>query len=101
MSNSANQQDPTIAAALIELGNVKGQLTAIAAMIQQGCEATHHRIDDMRVAIDGRLLNIESRLGRVEGNERRSAINMATLGAGGGALVAAGIELVRNLWPGH
>jgi hypothetical protein len=98
MSDIAN------AAVLSELGQVKGQLQMMTAMIQQNHESTHQRINDFRHAIEGRIDSVEARIGAVEGridtvdkNERGTALRAAGAGGVSAAIVAGAIEALKML----
>ena len=89
--------DPTDVqiASLQLLAEVKWQLASISLLIQNCLSATHQRIDDLRKTVEDRFTGIEERLGRVEENERKTAMRAASVGALAGAVVPAGIELLR------
>lgn len=96
---------------LKELGAVKGQLTAVMAILASQHESTqellnhHHestnrRIDDLRAAMthqaaatDKRIDGVSGRVSVLEANERATAMKAASVGAlmGGGmaAMIAA------------
>lgn len=84
------------AAALIQLAEVKGQLTMIFQLIQTNHGATHQRIDDLRQTVESRFTGVEDRLEVIEKNERETAIRAAGSGAFSGAIVAGGIELLKH-----
>lgn len=93
---------------LTDLGEVKGLLRGVTDMIRASQESTNRRIDDLGAAIDKRLDNVDSRLREVA-EKADSAMTLSTdtaarqsrhsafFGGGTGALVAAGIELVKAL----
>ncbi len=85
---------------LAELAAVKGQLTLIAQMIQHNHDATHQRIDDLRHSIEGRISGIDSRVSKLETNERDTAMRTAAVsalsGTVSGALVSAGLALLKG-----
>ena len=86
---------------LAQIAEIRGQLTVITQMIQHNHEATHQRIDDLRHAVEGRLSGVETRVGRLEENERGTAMKASTAGAVSGllssVLVAAGIAAVKGI----
>lgn len=84
--------DDIQARTLAELGEVKGQLAAITQLITLNQAATHQRIDDLRHAMTGRMDGHENRLGRLEQNERGTAIRAGATGALAAALVTATVE---------
>lgn len=84
-------------ALLVELGQVKGQLTAMTNMIQQNHQMTQTRIEDLSKSVGARFDGIEKRLGTLEQNERKTAINAAVSGATSGAIVAGAIALLRGV----
>lgn len=84
-------------AMLTELAEVKGQLALITQLIQTNHDATHQRINDLRHSVDGRFDGVDSRLTRLEVNERGTAIRTAAVGAVSGAMVSAGIQLIKHL----
>lgn len=90
--------DPVVVAMFKELAQVQGQLTAITAMIANNHNSTNQRIDDLRHSIEGRLGGVEGRVGTLEKNERSTAIRVAGIAAGSSAVVAAGIEVARQLF---
>lgn len=104
---SDHNQDMSVLVQLQQqLGEVQGQLKMMTSMIQQNHESTHQRINDFRHAIEGRIDGVEARIGAVEGridtvdkNERGTALRGASSGALSGALVAAGIEIIKRLVP--
>lgn len=71
------------------LGEVKGQLSGIAVLIKETNDSTNRRLDDLKKSVDDRLKTHEERIGRLESNERGTAIKAAALGATSGA--AAGL----------
>ena len=87
--------DPT--SMLTAMAEVRGQLNTIMALLASQHEATTQRINDMQANIGSRLQGIENRLSTVEGHERGTAIRTASIGAGAGGVVAAGVELARYL----
>lgn len=100
---SDHNQDTTV---LVQLGEVQGQLKLMMTMMQQNHESTHQRINDFRHAIEGRIDGVEARIGavedridRVDSNERGTALRGASSGALSGALMAAGIEIIKRLIP--
>ncbi len=84
-------------ALLTELGEVKGQLKMMTAMIQQNHESTHQRINDFRHAIEGRIDTVENRMDTMEKNERGTALRAAGGGAVSAAIVAGAIEAMKML----
>lgn len=82
-------------AALQQLAQVQGQLVTITQMIHQHHSATDKRIDDFRHAAETRFSGIEDRIGVLEANERGTAMRTAGFGALAGAIVSAGIALMR------
>ncbi len=82
--------------ALQQLAEVKGQLTNITLLIQNSQASTHQRIDDLRGSMETRFDGVEERLGRVEENERKTAMRAAGSGAVMGALVAGAIEVLAH-----
>ena len=83
-------------AVLVELGQVKGQLTALTDMIRQNHQATQTRIDDHSKAVGVRFDGLEKRLATLETNERGTAIRAAGTGALAGAIVAAMMAAIRS-----
>lgn len=84
------------AAALVQLAEVKGQLTMIVQLIQTNHGATHQRIDDLRKTVESRFAGVENRLETIEQNERGTAIRAAGSGAFSGAIVAGVIEVIKH-----
>ena len=87
---------------LVQLAQVQGQLTAMTQLMQQNHDSTHQRINDFRHAVEGRIAGVEARVDRIEasiekvgGNERASALKAAGSGAFSGAVMTAGIELLK------
>jgi len=93
--------DPTAVAnaLLVEMGQVKGQLTAMTALLQQNHLATQTRIEDLSKSVGVQFDDVKSRLTTLEANERGTAIRAAGTGALAGAIVAAGIAAMRGI--GH
>lgn len=87
------------AAALVQLAEVKGQLSMIAQLIQTNHGATHQRIDDLRQTVENRFSGVETRLETIEQNERGTAIRAAGSGAFSGAIVAGAIEVMKHFGP--
>ncbi|MDR3370686.1 hypothetical protein [Rhodoferax sp.] len=90
--------DPATAM-LVEMGQVKGQLTAMTEMLRQNHAATQTRIEDLSQSVNTRFDGLEARLSTLEKNERGTAIRAAGTGALAGAIVAAGIAAMRGM--GH
>ena len=89
--------DPVTIAALTQLCEVKGQLTSLMTMITLNHDNTNQRIDDLRHSIEHRFNGVESRVSKLETNERSTAIRVTSIAAGASALVAAGIEAARHI----
>lgn len=83
------------AAVLAQLAEVQGQLKVLTQLLMTANQSTNQRLDDMRGAMDTRFTGVEERLQRVEDNERKTALMTAGIGAVSGALVSAGITLLR------
>ena len=81
---------------LQQLAEVKGQLSTITLLIQNSQTSTHQRIDDLRGSMETRFDGVEERLGRVEENERKTAMRAAGSGAVTGAIVAAMVEILAR-----
>lgn len=90
--------DPATAL-LVEMGQVKGQLTAMTALLQQNHTATQTRIEDLSKSVGVRFDGLEKRLATLEENERGTAIRAAGTGALAGAIVAAALAAIKGL--GH
>lgn len=90
--------DPATAL-LLEMGQVKGQLTAMTALLQQNHTATQTRIEDLSKSVGVRFDGLEKRLATLEENERGTAVRAAGTGALAGAIVAAGLAAMRGI--GH
>lgn len=84
---------------LVEMGQVKGQLTAMTALLQQNHTATQTRIEDLSKSVGVRFDGLEKRLATLEENERGTAIRAAGTGALAGAIVAAGLAAIKGM--GH
>ncbi len=99
MSNSP-PSNADYTAALVQIAQVQGQLQSIVTMLQNNHTATHQRIDDLATSIDNRFNGVEDRLGRVEQNERGTALRAAVAGAVSGltssALVSAALTLLKR-----
>lgn len=91
---SSNDPNTTV---LVQLGEVQGQLKMMTAMIQTNHESTHQRINDFRHATEGRLTTVEKRLEVIEINERGTAMKSVGSGAISGAVMAAGVEMIKFL----
>lgn len=91
-----------------DLGEVKGLLRGVSDMIRASQESTNRRIDDLGAAINKRMDNVDDRL-RDVGEKADQAMNLSTataarlsrhsafFGGGSGALVAAGVEVIKAL----
>lgn len=84
---------------LVEMGQVKGQLTAMTALLQQNHTATQTRIEDLSKSVGVRFDGLEKRLATLEENERGTAIRAAGTGALAGAIVAAALAAIKGM--GH
>lgn len=96
-----------------DIGEIKGLLQGVTQMIIANNDALNRRIDDMTRAVTQRLDATDSRLSRVEltaagafslgetnktaleGMQRQAAKTATGVGAGAGALVAAGAEIIK------
>ncbi len=81
---------------LVEMGQVKGQLTAMTALLQQNHAATQTRIEDLSKSVGVRFDGLEKRLTTLEGNERGTAIRAAGTGALAGAIVSAALVAIKG-----
>lgn len=90
--------DPATAL-LVEMGQVKGQLTAMTALLQQNHTATQTRIEDLSKSVGVRFDGLEKRLATLEENERGTAIRAAGTGALAGAIVAGALAAIKGM--GH
>lgn len=84
-----------------DLDNVRA-LTAVATelkgmrdLLTQHMASSDRRMDDIKAAIDGQIEGHETRIHRLENNERNTAIRSAAMGAAGGGLTALLTEVVR------
>lgn len=100
-------------ATLQQLSEVKGQLSVVMGMLQTQHESTqlllnnHHaatnqRIDDLRLAMgnqhlatEKRIDGLSSRVGKLEDNERTTALKTAGISAVAGAGMAALIAALK------
>lgn len=82
-------------AIVAQLGEVKGQLTAMTQLMLANHQSTNQRIDDLKDSINTRLNGHEGRIGTLEKNERNTAIKAGTAGALAGSLAAALIAGVK------
>lgn len=87
--------DPATAL-LIEMGQVKGQLTAMTTLLQQNHAATQTRIEDLSKSVGVRFDGLEKRLSTLETNERGTAIRAAGTGALAGAIVSAALVAIKG-----
>jgi len=83
-------------AVLVEMGQVKGQLTAMTALLQQNHAATQTRIEDLSKSVGVRFDGLEKRLSTLETNERGTAIRAAGTGALAGAIVSAALVAMKG-----
>ena len=81
---------------LQQLGEVRGQLSGIAQLIQSNHAATQTRIEDLDKSITQRIDGLEKRVGVLEKNERSTAILAGSLGAVSGAIVTATIAAIKG-----
>lgn len=86
-------------AALLELAQVKGQLSTVIQLLQQNHAHTNQRLDDLSRSVDSRFDKLDDRLSRVEDRERSTALRTASYGAGAAALVTAAIEAIKHVRP--
>lgn len=94
--STEDNNNPSNAAMLAALGEVKGQLVHITQLITANQTATNQRIDDLRHAMEGRMNGHEGRIGVLEDRERSTAIRTAGVSAITSAIVAAGIAAMRG-----
>ena len=83
-------------AVLIEMGQVKGQLTAMTALLQQNHIATQTRIEDLSKSVGVQFDDVKSRLTTLEANERGTALRAASTGALAGAIVSAALVAIKG-----
>lgn len=83
-------------AVLVEMGQVKGQLNAMTALLQQNHAATQTRIEDLSKSVGVRFDGLEKRLSTLETNERGTAIRSAGTGALAGAIVSAALVAMKG-----
>lgn len=88
--------DAVATAVLVEMGQVKGQLTALVTLIQQNHAATQTRIEDLSKSVGVQFDDVKSRLTTLEANERGTAIRAAGTGALAGAIVSAALVAVKG-----
>jgi hypothetical protein len=92
--------------ALSQMGEIKGQLTMMMAMMQQhhadtgrrieqSHADTNRRIDDLHRAQEARIGGIEGRVVTLEKNERGTAIKAGIAGATTGMITAAAIAAMK------
>lgn len=81
--------------ALVELGEIKGQLKLMTQMLQQNHDSTNQRIDDVRHSMETRFKGVEERVGTLEKNERGTAIKAGIAATVGGMIVAAGTAFLK------
>ena len=93
---------------IADLGEVKGLLRGVTEMIQHSEQSTHRRIDDLASSINRRMDSVDERLRDVS-EKADGAMTLATdsaarlsrhsafFGGGSGALVAAGVELIKAI----
>lgn len=91
--------DPNITSVLIEMGQVKGQLTAMTTLLLQNHTATQTRIEDLSKSVSVRFDGVERRVATLEGNERGTAIRSAGTGALAGVIVSAALAALKGI--GH
>jgi len=93
---------PNDQAALLLLGEVRAQLSAIQQMMQHNAEATNRRIDDMTKAIGQRMDDHGNRISRLEDNERGTAIKASSIGALAGSGAALLVQAaIKSITGGH
>lgn len=99
--------DPVLAQVLGQLHAIQQAITNQGQMSALQNQATNARLDDMRAMfdqrmddmqthLDGRLNSHETRISRVEGNERSSAIRSAATGGITGAVTSLVAELIKS-----
>lgn len=77
------------------LAAVASELKGMSELLKQHMTSSDQRMDDIKASIDTQLNNQESRITRLENNERATAIRSAAVGAVGGGITAALAEVVR------
>lgn len=87
------------AIAMAQLAEVRGQLSTITQLLTINAKHTDQRIDDLRHAMEGRMTGHDSRLSKLETNERGTAIRTAGVAAVTSTIVAAGIAALKSI--GH
>lgn len=92
-----NDQQNQNVLVLAQLEAMKLQLVGINNMIQSQHQATNQRIDDLRHSIEGRMDSHESRIEKLEQNERSTAVKAAGVSALTTALMT-GFFAALKLW---
>jgi hypothetical protein len=77
---------------MVQMAEVKGQLSLMMQMMQQNHDSTHQRINDFRQAVEGRVTNVEGRVTVLEKNERSTALKSA----GSTAVVLGMVEIIKH-----
>lgn len=91
-----DMNEQTIARLLSETSEVKGQLNGLIGIIQNNHESSNRRLDDFRQSMESRMGGVEDRLGKLEENERGTAIRSSATGALAGAIVAGAIAALKS-----
>lgn len=93
MSEPTSQPSNAVVLAAVE--SLKLQLSGIENLVKVQHDATNVRIDDLRHSIESRVKSHEDRIGKLEANERSTAIKAAGVSALVSTLIAASIAYLK------
>ena len=79
------------------LGEIRGELKGINAMIAANHTSVNQRLEDMQKSNDQRLDGIEARVEHVEAEQKAIIWKVAGWSSLGGAIVTAGVELIKHV----
>jgi hypothetical protein len=79
------------------LGEIRGELKGINAMIAANNTSVNQRLEDMQKSNDQRLDGIEARVEHVEAEQKAIIWKVAGWSSLGGAIVTAGVELIKHV----
>lgn len=95
MSEQTPSPQVSNAVVLAAVEALKLQLSGIESLVKTQHDATNLRIDDLRHSIEGRVNSHEGRIGKLEANERSTAIKAAGVSALVSTLIAASVAYIK------
>ena len=82
---------------ILLLGEIKGEISGIKVLVETSTAATNKRIDDLKDHLDNSLESTERRVTVLEAGQSRLYSKSAVSGGLSGALIVAGVEIVKGM----